>query len=191
MKTDQDYFRNLTGYAKRLAALTPEREALLIGIGPELMPHLPEITEDFYKELLQLPTAQPFLEGRVDTLKETHLRWMQSLFSGPFDENFTQAMYRVGYAHVRVNLPIEFMAGGTALVSDRLLEQAHQLYAADPPQYHRTVGAINAVLSFCLLVMQDSYQSSTLAEELDKFLKITGMSRALFNNLAAAYRDAA
>jgi hypothetical protein len=37
--------------------------------------------------------------------------------------------------------------------------------------------------------MQESYQSSLLAQELDKFMAITGISRALFNNLAAAYKD--
>jgi len=46
--------------------------------------------------------------------------------------------------------------------------------------------AINAALGFSLMVMQESYQASTLAGELEKFLAITGMSRTLFNNLAEA-----
>jgi hypothetical protein len=39
--------------------------------------------------------------------------------------------------------------------------------------------------------MQESYQSSSLAEELERFLIITGMSRLLFDNLAKAYRKKA
>ena len=51
------------------------------------------------------------------------------------------------------------------------------------------VKAVNGVTGFCLIIMQESYQSSLLAQELDKFMAITGISRALFNNLAAAYKD--
>ena len=48
---------------------------------------------------------------------------------------------------------------------------------------------MNAVLGFSLMVMQESYQSSSLAAELEKFLAITGMSRTLFDNLALAYKE--
>lgn len=37
------------------------------------------------------------------------------------------------------------------------------------------------------MIMQQSYQESSIAEELEKFLKISGMSRTLFTNLAKAY----
>lgn len=50
------------------------------------------------------------------------------------------------------------------------------------------MGAINAVLGFSLLVMQGSFQTGKLAEELERFLSVSGMSRTLFNNLAAAYK---
>ena len=39
------------------------------------------------------------------------------------------------------------------------------------------------------MVMQESYQASSLAAELEKFLSITGMSRQLFDNLAEAYTN--
>ncbi len=37
------------------------------------------------------------------------------------------------------------------------------------------------------MVMQQSYQESGIAEELEKFLRISGMSRTLFTNRAKAY----
>jgi len=36
--------------------------------------------------------------------------------------------------------------------------------------------------------MQESYQAGSLAQELEKFLSISGMSRTLFDNLAKAYK---
>jgi hypothetical protein len=119
-------------------------------------------------------------------LKKTHRRWLESLFTGPFDANFTQAMYRVGEVHVEAKLPVEFMAGAMTLIVSELISliTAHYPRGASG----ELLAAINAVAGFSLLTMQKSYQSASLAEELEKFLKITGMSRVLFNKLAASYK---
>ena len=180
-------FEALTSYAKSFSGLTPERERLLAQIGPEISPGLAQVTEAFYETLVAIPTTAPFLEGRLELLKQTHLRWLTSLFSGPFDIDYAKAMYRVGHVHVQVNLPVEFMAGGMALIGDRLIAEIERLYADDEQLRRDALGAVNAILGFTLIVMQQSFQNSSLNEELEKFLKITGMSRKLFNNLAAAY----
>jgi len=180
-------FEKLASYAKSFAGLTPEREALLAEIGPAISPALPGITEAFYCILTSIPATAPFLEGRLDLLKQTHLRWLEGLFTGPFDVTYTKAMYKVGHVHVKVNLPVEFMAGGVALIGDRLIAEVERLYQDDSQLRLDALGAINAILGFSLIVMQQSFQNSSLHEELEKFLKITGMSRNLFNNLAAAY----
>lgn len=180
-------FETLALYAKSFAGLTPERERLLVEIGPAISPTLPAITEAFYGTLATIPATAPFLEGRLDLLKQTHLRWLRGLFSGPFDVNYAKAMYKVGHVHVKVNLPVEFMAGGMALIGDRLIAEIEKLYRGDEATRVAALGAVNAILGFSLVIMQQSFQNSSLHEELEKFLKITGMSRNLFNNLAAAY----
>jgi hypothetical protein len=180
-------FEKLILHAKAFAGLTPEREALLVEIGPAVTPSLAGITEAFYATLAAIPATAPFLEGRLDLLKQTHMRWLGSLFSGPYDVNYVKGMYKVGHVHVKVNLPVEFMAGGMTLIGDRLLAEVDNLYQGDDAKRLAAMGAINAILGFSLIVMQQSFQNSSLHEELEKFLKITGMSRNLFNNLAAAY----
>jgi hypothetical protein len=180
-------FETLTIYAKSFAGLTPERENLLVEIGQAVSPALPGITDAFYGTLATIPATAPFLEGRVDFLKQTHLRWLDGLFAGPFDVVYVKALYKVGYVHVKVNLPVEFMAGGMTLIGDRLIAEIDRLYQSDDKLRLDALGAVNAILGFSLIVMQQSFQNSSLHEELEKFLKITGMSRNLFNNLAAAY----
>jgi hypothetical protein len=180
-------FEALTAHAKSFAGLTPERESLLVEIGPAIAPALPGITETFYDALANIPATAPFLEGRVDLLKQTHLRWLRGLFTGPFDVDYAKSMYRVGHVHVKVNLPVEFMAGGMALIGDRLITEIDRIYRGDEARRLDALGAVNAIQGFSLIVMQQSFQNSSLHEELEKFLKITGMSRNLFNNLAAAY----
>jgi hypothetical protein len=184
----ENEFDQLTLYTKQFTGLTPEMESILTGLNDLIKPHLPAITDSFYSVLQEIPKAQPFLEGRIDTLKRTHIQWLEQLFSGPFDVNYVKAMYHVGDVHVKVNLPVEFMAGAMTLVGTRINELLGDQLQNDPQRLKQSITAVNAILGFTLMVMQQSYESSRLAEELDKFLKITGMSRTLFDNLASAYK---
>jgi hypothetical protein len=181
-------FVQLTQYAKQFTGLTAEVESVLVGLSAVMKPHLPGITDNFYDVLKGIPKTQPFLEGRVDSLKQTHIRWLEQVFSGPYDADYVRAMYHVGDVHVKVNLPVEFMSGAMTLVSVRLNELLGELLADDPMRLKKATSAVNSVLGFTLMVMQQSYESSRLAEELERFLKITGMSRVLFDNLASAYK---
>ena len=182
-------FSQLTRYAKQFTGLTAELESVLVGLSAEMKPHLPRITDNFYNVLQGIPKTQPFLEGRIDALKQTHIRWLEQVFSGPYDTDYVRAMYHVGDVHVKVNLPVEFMSGAMTLVSVRLNELLGQLLSGDPAHLVKATAAVNSVLGFTLMVMQQSYESSRLAEELERFLKITGMSRVLFDNLASAYKQ--
>lgn len=185
--TDIDY-EKLTVYTKQFTGLTPEMEKLLTELAEQIKPHLPDVTDNFYNVLTQIPKAEPFLAGRVDKLKQTHIRWLEQVFSGPFDVDYVQAMYHVGDVHVKVNLPVEFMAGAMTLVAIEINDRLGEILGSDPARLKQAITAVNAVLGFTLMIMQQSYESSRLAEELEKFLKITGMSRTLFDNLASAYK---
>ncbi len=184
-----DDYRALTAHGKLYASLTPEDEALLREAGPRLRPRLPHVTDGFYQVLLSIPEARPLLEGRMDKLRNTHLEWLERLFTGPYDADFTRYLYDVGATHVRVRLPVEFMACGITQIGNHLLAELATLYGDDGPRLARTARAISAVLGFSQIIMQESYQSSLLAQELDRFLAITGISRTLFENLARSYRD--
>ena len=182
-------FDKLMSYARAFSRYTAEREATLVEASKDIMPRLAEVTDSFYATLQTIPEAQPFIEGRMDALKGTHHQWLQGVLKGPCDVNYTEAMYKVGAVHVKVNLPVEFMAGGTCLIQESFITLVTDIYADDPARVKSVLEALNAALGFSLMVMQESYQQSSLAEELEKFLAITGMSRTLFNNLAEAYKS--
>ncbi|MDD2740304.1 MAG: protoglobin domain-containing protein [Methylomonas lenta] len=183
-----DYNR-LTQYAKMFTGLTPEHETILKEIGPQITPRLKAVTEEFYEQLLNVPEAKTFLEGRVEALKMTHIKWLEGLFNNELGPAYTEQMYNVGSVHVKVNLPVEFMSGGMTLINNRLIALVVELFGNDPARCQQILTAISAVTGFSLITMQQSYQEATLAEELEKFLKISGMSRALFKNLADAYKN--
>lgn len=181
-------YSDLNRYAKQLANLTPEKEELVLAFGPQVIERLVEITDRFYDILLGVPEAKSFLEGRTPLLKKTHIAWLETLFSGPYDESYAAFMYKVGATHVRVNLPVEFMSGGSTLIAESLRELVRSIGTGDGNQCDcRLLSSIDAVLGYSLIVMQKSYQSS-MEEQLNKFLKITGISRPLYNNMAKAYK---
>jgi len=182
-------FEQLTNYAKSFTGLTEEYEALLKEVGPQIIPGLQTVSDNFYAQLNAISETKPFLEGRLDSLKATHTQWLAALFTTDFDTNYTQSMYKVGDIHVQVHLPVEFMSGGMTLINSQFIPLVVSLYGNDTDKCTKVLSAINAALGFSLLTMQQSYQESSIAEELDKFLKISGMSRTLFSNLADAYKD--
>lgn len=185
----QTDFEVLCQRGKLNSGFDAEDEQLLIQDGSRLLPYLSEVTENFYTELQRIPAAVPYIEGRVEGLKATHLAWLTTIFSGPYDAGFAAHMHKVGEVHVRVKLPVEFMASGTLLIKKHLVPILTQVYADDVMRMGQMMKAVNGVTGFCLIIMQESYQSSLMAQELDKFMAITGISRALFNNLASAYGD--
>ncbi len=179
----------LAEHGKGYAGFTAEDEALLLAEGAKVVPYLGQVTDGFYNDLAKIPAAQPFLEGRLESLKKTHQAWLERVFTGSYDADFAQFMHHVGEVHVRVKLPVEFMSSGTVLINSHLVPVLAELYADDAAKLGKMMRAVNSVTGFCLIIMQESYQTSLLAEELERFLAITGMSRALFDNLASAYRD--
>jgi len=183
-------YEELVTRTKRLTSFTPEHEAVLLKVGDAIKPHLGAVTDAFYLVLQAIPKAESFLEGRLDSLKQAHQQWLELLFTGPFDEEFARKMYYVGMAHVRVKLPVEFMQGAATLIMGELIKLVTRMCREDAAKLGLILTAINGVIGYSVAIMQESYQASSLAEELEKFLAITGMSRALFNNLALAYNAA-
>lgn len=182
-------FEALTHYAKSFSGLTPELETILLTAGAEIKLKLPMITEQFYRNLSALPEAATFIDGRVDALKETHLRWMESLFSGPYDQTYVEQMYKIGYVHVRIKLPVEFIASAMTMINNRLNHILVETYGSDLTFLAKVLEAVGAVTGMSLLLMQKSFQTASSEDELETFLQITGMSRALFNNLASSYQN--
>ncbi len=179
-------FIELTRYAKQFSGLTIEKENVLLSANDEVAPLLNSVTDNFYDAMNNIPEAASYLEGRITGLKQTHLNWMNSIFTGPYDEKYTESMYDVGDIHVRVNLPVEFMSGGVTLICNELYRIIFEVYGTDSAKAHSIISAVNSALGFSLFVMQKSYNAS-VDEALDKFLLITGMSEALFAKLSSSF----
>lgn len=178
-------FAVLCEQAKAYAGFEPEDELILVQEAPRLESHFAAITDAFYAELQTIPEALPFLEGRIDALKTTHSAWLRKVFTGPYDADFAAYMHHVGVVHVQVKLPEKFMTSGIGLINKHLIPVLPELYADEVEKIGAVLKALNAATSFCLLIMLESYRG----HELERFMEVTGISRVLYNNLSAAYRN--
>jgi hypothetical protein len=181
-------FRQMCEESKQLSGLTAEDEATLRELADLIVPALDGVTDRFYTILGQVPRTAAFIEGRVDILKKTHRAWLESLFTRSLDAEYAQWMYQIGAVHVRVELPVEFMTAGMSLVLRELLLLVGRASMAAEAK-SRAGAAIGSVCGFSQLIMQKSYDTGKLAGEVERVLKITGISRKLFDNLAAAYKE--
>lgn len=184
-------FNELIQYAKVFSGLTPELETCLKENALDIAPYLKTITDSFYNDLKTIPSANIYLDGRVDRLKVYHLNWLTSLFTADVNAEFAANMYKVGETHFKISLPVEFMVGAMTLLNNEFTLLMIEKYAHDPDKYSKILRAFNSISALSLMLilmrMEQSYRESTIAEELEKFLCISGMSRDLFSNLAKAY----
>jgi hypothetical protein len=181
-------FRHMCDESKQLSGMTAQDEVILRDLAGMIVPTLDGVTDRFYTILGQVPRTAAFIEGRVELLKKTHRAWLESLFTRQLDAEYTQWMYHIGSVHVRVQLPVEFMTAGMSLVLRELLVLIGES-SLDAAAKTRASAAIGSVCGFSQLVMQKSYDTGKLAGEVERVLKITGISRKLFDNLAAAYKE--
>lgn len=178
-------FSSLNQQAKQFSGFDTVDERVLAQAHAMLVGELDRVTEAFYEELGRIEEAQPFLDGRLDALKATHRRWLERIFTGPYDEDFAAYMHHVGVVHVQVRLPERFMASGIGLIGKHLIPVLAEACREDLERLGTLMKAVNAVTTYCLIIMQTSYRE----HELHRFMDVTGISEALYANLAAAYRE--
>jgi hemoglobin-like flavoprotein len=154
-------FDVLIEHSKLLSGLTPELEACLKEIAPIVIPHLEKVTDAFYRRLIMIPSTRDFLEhnnAQLEKLKDTHLAWLNSLFTRDIDAEFAKDMRHVGEVHVSVQLPIEFMAGSMRLINKELIKIVIDALYDNKDQCTKALQAISAVTGLTLIMMQKSYQ---------------------------------
>ena len=152
---------HLIVHGKSISGLTPELETRLKAMAPILVPHLPAITDTFYWHLHDSPVTAEFLQShteRLGHLKDTHLQWLTSLFTHDIDWQFTADMVKVGDAHVMVRLPLEFMVGAMYLINKEMIAVIVGEFGGNKDECVQALRAVNAILGFSLVVMQQSYR---------------------------------
>lgn len=163
---------------KRFLSFNEDDIQTLQELRPLFDQHGASITDAFYETLGNFPVTAKLIDGRVDALKQTHKRWMSELFCGEYGEAYFQSRLKIGYAHVRINLPPYYVEGVMNALRAKGFE-AIMRETSQPEVAWRRYQSLLKILDLDMLVINLAYGE----ERLDRISAITGMKRGLIENL--------
>jgi len=159
---------------KDFIGFTEDDVAALRTLAPIFATHGAAITDLFYVKLAADPEQSKLIEGRVESLKKTHNKWMSQLFAGEYGAAYFDDRWRIGLTHVRVGVKPWWVEAVTSFLRTEgfgLLTRE----LADPAQRTRSVQAMIKILDIDLMVINLAYSQETI----DRLSQFTGMSRKL------------
>jgi signal transduction histidine kinase len=153
---------------KRYVRFGEADERALRALHAAAAPRFEDVAQIFYDRILSHEDARKALvggESRVGQLKVTLVRWMDTLLSGPWDERYWQARYRIGRVHVRIGLPQHYMFTAMNVIRAELARIAWAGFHRDPAELEVVRDALGKILDLELAVMLDTYRDDLLAEK--------------------------
>jgi len=155
-----DKDKNLSTFC-HIGGLCAEDQATMARVAPIISPYLPIITDRFYEVLQMDAQTAPYIEGRVDLLKKTHLAWMQDLFSGDYGPEFIRRQERIGETHVKVRVPPLFVAASMSFLRAALPPVIMQ-HTADHTESNMAVASLLRLLDLCQYLIDRKYSEALM-----------------------------
>ncbi len=143
-------------------------------LAPVFAEHGPTLTDAFYQRLQAHPGTAGQIAGRVDTLKQTHARWMAELFAGAYQVDYFHRRHRIGLVHVRVGVLPRWCAGIISFLRTCSLPIVLNSFS-DRSEGAAHYGSLVKILDLDLMVINLAYEE----ERLRRLATFTGMSRKL------------
>ena len=157
-----------------ISGLCGQDQSILAEYLPLIEGELPAVTDEFYTALLADEHTAPYLEGRLESLKKTHLAWIREIFSGVYDDDFVKHQENIGEVHVRAHVPPHFVAASISHVR-AALSGVIQRGEPNPERSAKAIKAMMQILGLCHYLIDYKY-SETLMGNL-------GISPVLLNRL--------
>jgi uncharacterized membrane protein (DUF373 family) len=141
---------------------TDDDAELLRTLHPLATAHHEHFSDEFYDYLYGLPETAAILNASDRTrLRELHVRWFLSLFSGTYDNHYLNHLNRIGHAHVKIGLNAHFVNAAMNQIRHFLLNMIDSNYS-DREQRRLLREATERLLDMNLDVMTASYREEEL-----------------------------
>ncbi|HVT06182.1 MAG TPA: protoglobin domain-containing protein [Polyangia bacterium] len=130
-------------------------------------PHFGAIIDDFYATIEAHPDARAAITGgsaQIARLKQSLLRWIDELFSGPHDEAYFERRLRIGRVHVQINLPQMYMLTAMDRIRVRTVDALRGAPELSEERLRRMLTAIHQILDIELAIMLESYRDDLLTK---------------------------
>jgi signal transduction histidine kinase len=152
---------------KQYVGFTEASSAALRELHPVAHPSFVSIVGDFYAAIEAHPSARAAITGgpaQVERLKQTLIRWLDTMMLGPHDESYYQMRARIGRVHVRIDLPQGFMFTAMNRIRVHLLDVARERLAHDPAALQRASTALHQILDLELAIMLETYREDLVVK---------------------------
>jgi signal transduction histidine kinase len=179
------FFREITEYV----SFEPE-DALRVRTSRQAVEdHFDAVVDAFYEALWKNPRTKMVFEGpeQVERLRATLGRWLDELFTGPYDLEYLKQRYQIGRMHVQVGLLPHFMFGAMNVVRRELTGRILRAEGlGDIDSRFEMSASVEKLLDLELTIMVQSYWDTMM----DLKLKIPsalamGMAHEIRNPLNA------
>ncbi len=73
--------------------------------------HTEDFTDEFYSKIKKFKNASKYLKSEkiIEKHRDAIKEWFLNLFQGPFDDDYLYYLERIGYTHVKVDLPSHYV----------------------------------------------------------------------------------
>ena len=157
-------------------------ERALRALHPALKDSFPAVSEAFYERVLEHPNARAALtrgEKHVGQLKGTLVKWMNELFTGPWDAAYVERRARIGRVHVQIALPQHYMVSAMNVVRVQLRERIAGILDEHSPEGRVGRDALERICDLDLALMLHTYRedleaSQARTERLSTFGQLVG-----------------
>lgn len=170
--------REVFDQIKTFVGFDDKDAATLRALAPWVDAHGAAITDAFYATIADTPAVSGFIEGRVDHLKQTHIKWMKELVGGEYGDAYFQSRWRIGEAHVRIGLDPIWVDGTMSLIRGQALVSI-ATNVDDKAQVANSTASLIKACDLDLAIINLAYAE----DRLERLSSFTGMKRALIENV--------
>jgi two-component system sensor histidine kinase HydH len=152
---------------KQYVGFTENSAAALRELYPLAARHFAPIVDDFYAAIEAHPGARAAVTGgpaQITRLKQTLIRWLETMLTGPHDEAYFQMRARIGRVHVRINLPQSYMFTAMNRIRIHLLDVLHEGLVERAQDLKRLSTALHQIIDLELAIMLETFREDLAAK---------------------------
>jgi signal transduction histidine kinase len=153
-----DRYQELQAYV----GWTADDERRIVAARPLVTPEFLSLVEDFYAAIVRHEGASRAITGgapQIERLKQTLVRWLGELFTGPYDQQYVARRWKVGLRHVEIGLSQVYTAAAMSRLRNGLNETLRRRWRGSDQDLALTLQAVHKLLDLDLAVISDAYET--------------------------------
>jgi hypothetical protein len=163
----------------QLMDLSNEEKSTLSALKGQAESQTPALLEEFYGRLLKHAHTAEYLQGAsLDRMHATLANWFADIFSGQYDEAYTQKRITIGQVHVRIGLPVRY-----PLAMMDVIMQFGEAIAKTSAQPDVALRAFRKVLALDIAIFNQAYEDNQL-KHLSELVGGERLARRLLTGMA-------